>query len=276
MNQFMQSYHVKLYIPIILLWGSAILSSLDPVLVQSDIRFDPLIERGDLLRIDPGGDIALDDIVIYRLSWTDYVAQVIGLPGQEIMLGLDGRSIIRDGERIALAPPGFRISTNASGILSVEEGQAAVYVHNVRRNPVSVVIGQDAIRGPVEKIYRYAELGRAEWLTIGFYSLIVLTLIVLPYAAFVRQQSPSLFRIVVLVVHTFLTLAVAGALLAASLPGDPMQIGATEPIWWWFPLAVVNGFDIELVLVVGLFLGGQWLIVNQPWQRGENDRTEVQ
>jgi hypothetical protein len=38
----------------------------------------------------------------------------------------------------------------------------------------------------------------------------------------------------------------------------------------------VNGFDIELVLVVGLFLGGQWLIVNQPWQRGENDRTEVQ
>jgi hypothetical protein len=268
----MQTYHAKFYIPIILLWGSAFLSSMDPALLQSDIRFDPYIERGDLLQIDAGGDIELDDIVIYRIDWTDYVAQVIGLPGQEIMLGLDGRSIIRDGERIALAPAGFRITTNASGILAVEEGQAAVYVQSARRNPVSVVISQDSIRGPVGKVYRYSALGRPEWATIGFYSLIVLTLIVLPYAAFMRQRSPPLFRIVVLVVHTFLTLAVAGALLAASLPGDPMNLGASSPIWWWFPLAVVNGFDIELVLVVGLFLGVQWLWMNNRWRRIRNSR----
>jgi hypothetical protein len=266
----MKSYHLKFYIPILLLWGSAILSSLDPVLIQTDIRFDPYVQRGDLMRLDPGGDVALDDLVIYRLNWSDYVAQVIGLPGDEILLGLDGRSIIRNGERIVLAPAGFEISTNASGILSVEDGQAAVYVHNTRRNPVSVVISQDAIRGPVERIYRYEELGRADWLTIGFYSLIVFTLIVLPYAAFLRQRSPPLFRIVVLVTHTFLTMAVAGALLAASLPGDPMRIGAEEPIWWWFPLAVVHGFDLELVLVVGVFLALQWVAVNKPWRRGGN------
>ena len=271
----MRSYHPKFYIPIILLWGSVSLSTLNPVLVQSDIRFDPYIQRDDLLRIDPGGDVALDDIVLCRLNWVDYVAQVIGLPGHEITLGLDERSIIRNGERVVLAPPGFEVSTNEPGILTVEDGQVAVYVHNVRRNPVSVVISQDAIRGPVEKIYRYADLGRSEWLTIGFFSLIVLALIVLPYAAFMRQPSQTLFRIVVLVTHTFLTLAVAAALLAASLPGDPLRVGAAEPIWWWFPLAVVSGFDFELLLVVGLFLAVQWLSLNKPWRRGEDDGPEL-
>lgn len=270
MTQAMRTYHAKFYIPIILLWGSAFLSSVDPVLVQSDIRFDPYIERGDLLQIDPGGDIELDDLVIYRLNWTDYVAQIIGLPGQEIMLGLDGRSIIRDGERIALAPGGFRISTNASGILEAEEGQAVVFVQNGRSNPVSVVLGEETIRGPVRKVYRYSALERTEWLTIGFYSLIVLTLIILPYAAFMRQRSPPLFRIVVLVVHTFLTMAVAAALLAASLPGDPMNLGAADPIWWWFPLAVVNGFNVELVLVVVAFLAAQWLFVKKPWRQRQD------
>jgi hypothetical protein len=263
----MRAYHVKFYLPILLLWGSAFLSSVDPVLIQSDIRFEPYIERGDLLQIDPGGDIELDDLVIYRLNWTDYVAQVIGLPGQEIMLGLDGRSIIRDGERIALAQGGFRISTNASGILEPEEGQVAVFVQNGRSNPVSVVLSDDAIRGPVGKVYRYSALERGEWLTIGFYSLIVLTLIVLPYAAFMRQRSPPLYRIVVLVVHTFLTMAVGGALLAASLPGDPMNFGAADPIWWWFPLAVVNGFDLQLVLIVAVFLALQWVGLRMPWRR---------
>ena len=96
----MRSYHLKFYIPIILLWGSTLLSALNPVLVQSDIRFDPNVERNDLLRIDPGSDVELDDIVIYRLNWIDRVARVIGLPGNEIILGLDGRSIIRNGERV--------------------------------------------------------------------------------------------------------------------------------------------------------------------------------
>jgi hypothetical protein len=262
----MSSYHPRFYIPIILLWGSAILSSLNPVLIQSDVRFGSSIERGDLLRIDSGGDVALDDIIIYRLNWTDYLAQVIGLPGQEIMLGLDGRSIMRDGERIVLPSSGFRISSDAAGVLSVEAGQAAVFVQNVRRDPVTLIISQDAIRGPVEEIYRGADLGRTEWLMIGIDSLIVLALIVLPYVAFMREASPSLVRIVILVTHTFLTLAIAGALIATSLPGDPMRLGATNAIWWWFPLAVVTGLDLKLVLVVGIFLGFQWLLVTRPWR----------
>jgi hypothetical protein len=149
------------------------------------------------------------------------------------------------------------------------EGQLAVYVHNARSNPVSVVLSEDSIRGPVQKVYRYEILERGEWITIGFYSLIVLTLVALPFAAFVRQREPTLFRIVVLVVHTFLTMAVGGALLAASLPGDPMNLGAEDPVWWWFPLSVVNGFDLQLVLVVAVFLGAQWLWMHRPWRRSD-------
>ena len=268
MNQPMRSYHAKFYIPIILLWGSVVLSALNPVLVQSDIRFDPYVQRNDLLRIEPGGEVALDDLIIYRLDWIDYVARVIGLPSDEIVLGLDGNSIVRNGERIEVAPQGFEIATSESGVVMVEDGQLAVYVHNMRRNPVMVVISQDAIRGPVEGIYRYAGLGRAEWLTIGFYSVIVLGLILLPYAAFMRQPSQTLSRIVVLVTHTFLTLAVAAGLLVASLPGDPMRVGAADPIWWWFPLAVVSGFRLELLLAVGLFVAAQWFSLNKPWRRG--------
>lgn len=262
----MRSYHATFYIPIILLWGSMFLSTLNPVLIQSDIRFDPYIQRNDLMRIDPGGEIALDDIVIYRVNWTDYVARAIGLPGDEITLDLDGNSIIRNGERVVLAPSGFEISTNEVGTWTVGKDQFAIYVQNARRNPVSLVISQDAIRGPVASVYRYADIDRAQWLTIGFYSLIVLALILLPYAAFTRQPSQTLFRIVVLVTHTFLTMVVAAALLVTSLPGDPMRVAATEPIWWWFPLAVVSGFRFELVLVVGLFLTLQWLSLNKPWR----------
>lgn len=269
----MRSYHAKFYIPIILLWGSVILSTLNPVLVQSDIRFDPYIERNDLLRIDSGGDVALDELVVYRLDRVDYVARVIGLPGAEITLGLDGYSIMRDGERVVLAPAGYEISTREPGAITVDDGQLAVYVHNARRNPVAVVISQDAVRGPVDKIYRYVDLGRSEWLTIGFYSLIVLALVVFPYAAFTQQSSQSLFRLVVLVTHTFLTLAVAGALLAVSLPDDPLGVGAAGPVWWWFPLSVVSGLNRELLLAVGLFLAVQWLRLNKPWQRSE-DATE--
>jgi len=265
----MHSYHLKFYIPIILLWGSVLLSALNPVLVQSDIRFDPNVQRNDLMRIDPGGDVEIDDIVIYRLSWIDYVARVIGLPGDEIILGLDGNSIIRNGERVVLAPRGFNISMNASGTLTVENDQVAVYVQGGRRNPVNLAISRDTIRGPVEKIYRYEDLGRSEWLTIGFYSLIVLALILLPFAAFTRQPTQTFFRIVVLVTHTFLTTAIAATLLAASLPGDPLGVGAAEPVWWWFPLAVVTGFDLELLLVVGLFLAAQWLWLSKPWRRRE-------
>jgi hypothetical protein len=255
----MRSYHANFYIPIILLWGSMILSALNPVLVQSNIRFEPYLQRNDLMRIDPAGDVALDGLIVYRLNGIDYVAQLIGLPGDEIVLGIDGNSIVRNGERVVVAPRGSEISTNESGIMSIEAGQAAIYVHDFRRNPVSVVIGQDAIRGPVEGIYRYADLGRAEWLTIGFDSLIVLALVLLPYFAFVRQPPATLFRIVVLVTHTFLTLAVAVALLVASLPGDPFRVGAADPVWWWFPLAVVSGFRSELLLAVGAFFGVQWL-----------------
>lgn len=255
----MRAFHLKFYLPIIVLWGAVFLSTLNPVLILSDIRFDPEIERNDLMRIDPGGDIELDDIVIYRLNWIDYVARVIALPGDQITMGLDGRSIIRNGERVVVSPRGFEIATNETGMLEIEEGRAAVYVHNDRRNPFSAVVGQESIRGPVVKIYRYSEFGRSEWLTIGFYSAIVLALIVLPYVAFVRQQSPSLFRIVVMVTHTFLILAVSSALLVASLPGDPLRVGAEDPTWWWFPLAVVAGFGRELLLVVGLFLASQWL-----------------
>lgn len=263
----MRSYHAKFYVPIILLWGSVMLSGLNPVLVQSDIRFDPYIQRNDLLRIDPGGDIALDGLVIYRLRGIDYVARVIGLPGDEITLGLDGHSIVRNGERVVVAPRGYEISTNESGIVTVEADQAAVYVHAVRRNPISVVISQDAIRGPVEKIYRYADLGRADWLTIGLYSLIVLGLVLLPYGAFLRQRSQTMIRIVVLVTHSFLTLAVAAALLVASLPGDPLRVGAVEPIWWWFPLAVVSGFRLPLLVAVVAFVAVRWLIPKRPWRR---------
>lgn len=272
----MQSYHAKFYVPIILLWGSMFLSGLNPVLVQSDIRFDPYVQRNDLLRIDPGGDVALDGLIIYRPDGIDYVARVIGLPGDEITLGLDGNSIIRNGERVVVAPRGSEISTNESGIVTVEGGQIAVYVHEVRRNPVSVVISRDASRGPVEKIYRYRDLGRSEWLTIGFYSAIVLTLVLLPYAAFLRQRSQTLFRIVVLVTHSFLTLAVAAALLVASLPGDPLRVGAADPIWWWFPLAVVSGFRLQLLLAVGAFLAIQWLILNRPWRAASSDLNRSQ
>jgi hypothetical protein len=65
---------------------------------------------------------------------------------------------------------------------------------------------------------------------------------------------------VVLVTHTFLTLVMAGGLLVASLPDDPMRVGLVEPIWWWFPLAVVAGFRLELVVSIGVFLAFQWLI----------------
>jgi hypothetical protein len=261
----MRSYHAKFYIPILLLWGSVILSALDPVLVQSDIRFDPYIQRNDLLRVDPGGDLVLDELVIYRLDWVDYVARVIGMPGDEITLGLDGNSIVRNGERIVVAPRGLEIATDESGIVTVGDDQLAVYVHNLRRNPVMVLISRDAVRGPVEGIYRYADLGRSQWLTIGFYSLIVLALIVLPYAAFARQRSQPLFRTVLLVTHTFLTLAVGGVLLVASLPGDPMRVGVAGPIWWWFPLAVVSGFDRKLLILVVLFFVVQCLFVMWYW-----------
>jgi hypothetical protein len=257
----------KFYIPIILLWGSVMLSSLNPVLVQSDVRFDPYIERNDMLRIDPGGDIALDDLVIYRLNLIDYVAQIIGLPGDEVILGLDGSSIIRNGERIVLAPARNQIQTSESGIPALEDGQAAVYVHNVRRNPVIVVISQDAIRGPVDKIYRYSAFGRAEWLKIYFYSAIVLALVVLPYATYTLQRSRAFIRLVVLVSHSFLTMVVAAALTAASWPGDPFRIGINEPVWWWFPLTVVEGFRAELLLAIGLVLAAQWLMLNRPWRR---------
>jgi hypothetical protein len=271
----MRTYHANFYIPIILLWGSMILSALNPVLVQSNIRFEPYLERNDLMRIDPAGDVVLDGLIVYRLNRIDYVARLIGLPGDEVVLGIDGNSMVRNGERIVVAPRGSEISTNESGIMTVEDGQAAIYVQELRRNPVSVVISQDAIRGPVEAIYRYADLGRAEWLTIGFDSVIVLALVLLPYVAFVRQPPATLFRIVVLVTHTFLTLAVALALLAASLPGDPLRVGAGDPIWWWFPLAVVSGFRLELLLVVGAFLAIQWLRLNKPWRptRGATVRT---
>jgi hypothetical protein len=259
----MWRYHANFYIPIILLWGSMLLSALNPVLVQSNIRFEPYLARNDLMRIEPGGDVALDGLIVYRLNGIDYVAQLIGLPGDEIVLGIDGNSIIRNGERVVVAPRGSQISTNESGIVTIEDGQAAVYVHDFRRNPVSVVISQDAIRGPVAGIYRYADLGRAEWLTIGLDSLVVLALVLLPYAAFVRQPPATLFRIVVLVTHTFLALAVAAALLVASLPGDPLRVGAGDPIWWWFPLAVVSGFRLELLLVVGAFLVVQWLLLSR-------------
>jgi len=262
----MRRYRANFYVPIILLWGSMILSALHPVLVQSNIRFEPYVERNDLMRIDPAGDAVLDGLIVYRLNRIDYVAQLIGLPGDEIVLGIDGNSIIRNGERGVVAPRGSQISTNESGIVTVEDGQAAVYVHDFRRNPVSVVISQDAIRGPVAGIYRYADLGRAEWLTIGFESLVVLALVLLPYAAFVRQPPATLFRIVVLVTHTFLALAVAAALLVASLPGDPLRVGGGDPIWWWFPLAVVSGFRLELLLVVGAFLAVQWLLLNRLWR----------
>lgn len=267
MKGVMRSYHAKFYIPIILLWGAVFLSAMDPVLIQSDIRFAPTVQRNDLLRIDPGGDVALDDLVVYRLDWIDYMARVVGLPGDEIALGLDGNSIMRNGERVELAPSGFEIATDESGLVTVADGELAVYVQNARRNPIMVVIAEAAIRGPVEGVYRYRDLDRTHWLTIGFYSLIVLGLVVLPYAAFSRQRSQSLVRIVALVTHTFLTMAVATVLLVASLPGDPMRLGMGDPVWWWFPLAVVSGFRFELVLAVGLFLAVQWLGVNNPWRR---------
>lgn len=264
----MRNFRLIFYLPIIVLWGAVFLTTLNPALILSDIRFDPDIQRNDLMRISPGGDVELDDIVIYRLNWIDYVARVIALPGDRITMGLDGRSIIRNGERVVVSPRGFEIATNETGLLEIEEGRAAVYVHNDRRNSFSAVVGQESIRGPVVKVYRYAAFGRSEWLTIGFYSGIVLTLIFLPYLAFTRQRSPNLFRIVVMVTHTFLILAVASALLMASLPGDPMRVGAEDPIWWWFPLAVVAGLDLELLLVVALFLAVQWLWFSKPWRRG--------
>lgn len=262
----MRSYHLTFYIPIIVLWGSVMLSALDPVLVQSDARFGPDVAPSDLLRIDPGGDVALDDLIVFRPLRADRVARVIGLPGDEITLGVDGNSIIRNGKRVPLAPNGFEISMNESGFVKVEDGQAAIYVSRVRRNSAAVVIDQGEIRGPVEKVYRYADLGPSEWRAIGFDTAVVLALVLLPYAAFLRQRSQTLVRIVTLVTHTFLTLAVAGALLVASLPGDPMQVGAAGPIWWAFPLAVVSGFRLELVLVVCVFLALQWLALNQPWR----------
>ena len=269
MIQAMLSYQTKFYVPILLLWGAVILATLDPVLVLSDIRLDPYIERNDLLRIDAGGDVAIDDVVIYRLNGIDFVAKVIGERGDEILLGLDGRSIIRNGERVVVAPPGFGLSTtNESGALEVADDEVAVYVQNARRNPVIAVISRDVVRGPVEKAYRHADLGRSEWLMIGLYSLIVLGLVALPFAAFARQASQTLFRLVVLVTHTFLTLAVGGALLAANLPGDPMRVGVGEPTWWWFPLTVVSGFRPELLLSVAAFVALQWWLGKNPWRSG--------
>lgn len=264
----MRPYHATFYVPIILIWGSVMLSIPAPRLVQSDIRFDPDIERQDLMRIDPGGSVAIDDLVIYRFDWIDYVARVIGLPGDQIVLGLDGNSILRNGERIVLASRGFQIAMNDSGMLEVGDGEAAVYVQNARRNPFATVISQDAIRGPVEKIYRYTNLSLSDWITIGFDSLLVLVLAVMPYVAYVRQRSQTPLRLVILVTHTFMTLVIVAALVATSLPDDPLRLGVTNPMWWWFPLSVVTGFSLRLALVVALFLAWQWLRLNRPWRRG--------
>jgi hypothetical protein len=64
-----------------------------------------------------------------------------------------------------------------------------------------------------------------------------------------------------------MTAAIGGTLLAASLPGDPLGIDAAEPVWWWFPLTVVTGFNFNLLLVVAAFLALQWIWLNKPWQR---------
>ncbi|MGD8341647.1 MAG: hypothetical protein PVH89_12750 [Gammaproteobacteria bacterium] len=266
LSQIIRTYHAKFYIPIILLWGSVVFATLKPVLIQSDIRFDSYIERNDLLRIDPGGEAGLDDLVIYRPASIDYIAQVVGQPGDEILLGLDGNSIMRNRERVVVAPRGAEIATVESGILMVGEDQVAILVQNGRRNPIVAAIERDAIRGPVDKIYRSAGLDGGDRRMIGFASLIVLTLVFLPYAAFVRDPSPTLFRMVILVTHSFLTLAVVGALFASALPGDPLRLDAAEPVWWWFPLAVVSGFRLTLVFVIGGFLGLQWLGLNKPWR----------
>ena len=261
----MRSIQSLFFIPLVLLWGAVAMSTLDPALIQSDIRFDPDIERNDLLQIDLGGEVALDDLVIYRLNWVDFVARVIGLPGDQIMLGIDGRSILRNGERVVVAPRGLEILTNADETLTLAADEAAVYVHDMRRNPISNVISRDAIRGPVEAIYRYRELDRADWMRIGASSLVVLALVVLPYVAFVRQRPQTFLRLVILVTHTFLSMVVAGALLMVSLPGDPLRLGVGEPMWWWFPLSVIAGFRIELLLFVALLLAVEWLSV--VWQR---------
>ena len=262
-----RSWRASFYIPIILVWGSVFLSTLNPVLIQSDIWFEPDIQRNDLLRIDPGGDIEIDGLVIYRLEWVDYVARVIGLPGDEILLGIDGNSIVRNGERVAVGARGLEFLTDERGSLTVAEGQAAVYLHNGRGNPVAVVIGRAAIRGPVEKIYRYSNLERSDWLSIVLYSAILIALVLMPFASVVRGQRLDFLRLIVLVSHTFMTLVVLATLLAIGLPGDPLNLGVMEPIWWWFPLAVVTGFGPELILAVGFFLTLQWLRFNKPWRR---------
>lgn len=267
LSRFIRTYHAKFYLPVILLWGAVFFATVNPALIQSDIRFDPYLQRNDLLRIDLGGDVARDDIVIYRLNWADYIAQVVAEPGDEILLGLDGNSIMRNGERVVLAPRGAEITTLDSSSLSVDAGQVAIFVQNSRRNPIITVIDREAIRGPIEKVFPGSGLDSADQRAIGFFSLIVLVLVFLPYAAFLRQPGQTLFRMVVLVTHSFLTLAVAAALFASVLPGDPLGVGAAEPIWWWFPLAVVSGFRWQLVLVVGVFLALQWLGVNKPWRR---------
>lgn len=266
LSQVIRTYHAKFYIPIILLWGSVFVATLNPVLIQSDIRFDPYMQRNDLLQIDPGGEVTLDDVVIYRLNRVDYIAQVVGQSGDEILLGLDGNSIMRNGERVVLAPRGAEIATLESGILTVEEGQVAIFVQNSRRNPIIAVIDRGAVRGPIEKVFRSSGLDRSDQRVIGFFSLIVLVLVFLPYAAFLQQRPQTLFRMVILVTHSFLTLAVAAALFASALPGDPLRVGAAEPIWWWFPLAIVSGFRLELALFIGLFLAVQWLGLNRPWR----------
>lgn len=250
--------HSRFYLPLIFFWGLLVIGRLDPAFSRSGIDFEPYLQPNDFMIIDSGGEIALDDLVLYANNGTDYVARAIGLPGDRIEYDLNGSSIRRNSQMVVTAPPGFQIGFSSSSVVRLGAEEYAVYVRDAPRAPVSVLVNGRDVRGTVDRIYRYSDLDWRDWLRIGVSTLLTVTLVCLPLIHFAHQRPNSSIRISLLVVHSVLVLIILVFVLAPLLPGNPLRISIDQPIWWWIPIAVAASISIEVLVLGGLLLAFWW------------------
>lgn len=229
------------------------------MLSQSRIEFEPFLQPFDLMIVDSTNEVALDDLVLYSFSQfdSDYVALVIGLPGDMLEYDASGSSISRNGQLAIDVPSGYQLDYEGPLRRALGEDEYAVYVHDAPSPPVSVVIDKANIRGVVGRLYRHSDLSPTDWFFIALSSTLTITLVCLPFIDYFTHRPNGWFRLILLVLHSILTVLLLAFAIVLALPGDPIGIGIEPPVWWWIPLAVTASWDAKILIVAVTFLGLQ-------------------
>ena len=212
------------------------------------------------MMVESGREVALDDLVLYTLSEfsSDYVAMVVGLPGDRIDYDASGTSIFRNGQLAVTVPSGYRLNYENAFRGTLFADEYAVYVHDAPRPPVSVVINSTEIRGVIERVFRYSDLSPLDWTLIVLASFLTAVLVCLPYIDYAQRRPNSRFRMILLIFHSILALLLVAFVALLAAPGDPLGIGVDQPVWWWIPLAVFASWDAKVLGAAVVFVGLQW------------------